>query len=88
MVLLVIPFSRDTSHCQTIPVLAYPSKGERPTVWFDPASSFVLHSRHMRQVVGGVAAFAFTALFVQSPWAHVHTGAATIPITTSSSTSS
>ncbi len=29
----------------------------------------------MRQVVGGVAAFAFTALFVQSPWAHVHTGA-------------
>ena len=29
----------------------------------------------MRQVVGGIAAFAFAALFVQSPWAHVHTGA-------------
>jgi hypothetical protein len=29
----------------------------------------------MRQLVGGIAAFAFAALFVQSPWAHVHTGA-------------
>ena len=27
----------------------------------------------MRRVVGGVAAVAFAAMFVQSPWAHVHT---------------
>jgi hypothetical protein len=40
---------------------------------FDPASGFVLHSGHMRRVVGGVAAVAFAAMFVQSPWAHAHT---------------
>ena len=28
----------------------------------------------MRQFIGGVAAFAFTAMLVQAPWAHIHTG--------------
>jgi len=52
--------------------LTRPSRTVNPL--FDPTSAFVLHSGHMRQWIGGVAAVAFTAMFVQSPWAHVHGG--------------
>ena len=41
---------------------------------FDPTSDFNLHSSQMRQMIGGVAAFAFTTMLVQAPWAHVHAG--------------